>query len=57
MADARRLTTDLRDHTDGDFEADRSAPHQWYVDRTAEETRQVAGPSRSSAAHAALANP
>ncbi|MEW5927574.1 MAG: SpoIID/LytB domain-containing protein [Gemmatimonadota bacterium] len=35
--------TNLRNHANGDFEADWSAYHRWYVDWTAEEMRQVAG--------------
>lgn len=35
--------TNLRSHANGDFEADRSAYHRWYVDWTAEEMRQVVG--------------
>lgn len=35
--------TNLRNHANGDFEADWSIYHRWYVDWTAEEMRQVAG--------------
>ena len=35
--------TNLRNHANGDFEADWSAYHRWYVDWTAEEMRQVVG--------------
>jgi stage II sporulation protein D len=35
--------TNLRNHANGDFEADWSIYHRWYVSWTAEEMRQVAG--------------
>lgn len=35
--------TSLRNHANGDYEADWSAFHRWYVDWTAEEMRQVVG--------------
>jgi SpoIID/LytB domain protein len=35
--------TNLRNHANGDFEADWSIYHRWYVDWTVEEMRQVAG--------------
>jgi SpoIID/LytB domain protein len=35
--------TSLRNHANGDFEADWSIYHRWYVDWTVEEMRQVAG--------------
>lgn len=35
--------TNLRNHANGDFEADWSIYHRWYVDWTVEEMRRVAG--------------
>jgi stage II sporulation protein D len=35
--------TNLRNHANGDFEADWSIYHRWYVDWTVEEMRQVVG--------------
>jgi SpoIID/LytB domain protein len=40
--------TNLRNHANGDFEADWSRYHRWYVHWTKEEMRQVAGRVRSA---------
>lgn len=40
--------TNLRNHANGDFEADWSIYHRWYVDWTKEEMRQVAGRIQSA---------
>ncbi|HEV8263825.1 MAG TPA: SpoIID/LytB domain-containing protein [Gemmatimonadales bacterium] len=40
--------TNLRNHANGDFEADWSIYHRWYVDWTPEEMRQVVGRVQSA---------